>query len=69
MSDGPHHIDAEREAFDLLRVRLQSERADAVKALRSICRAYGDNDWADTVPLGDVIRNHLHVPLDEAQGG
>jgi len=69
MSDGPHHTDAEREAFDLLRVRLQTERSEAVKALRSICRAYGDNDWADTVPLADVIRNHLHVPLDEAQGG
>lgn len=69
MGDGPHHIDAERDAREAERARLEAERADAIRALRSVCRVYGDNEWSDTVPLGDVIRNHLHVPLDEAQGG
>ncbi len=69
MGDGPHHTDAERDSRDAERARLERERADAVKALRSVCRGYGDNEWADSVPLADVIQNHLHVPLDEAQGG
>ncbi len=39
--------------------RWRLERADAIAALRSICEAYGDNDWPDNLHLGDIIEKHL----------
>lgn len=35
------------------------EREDIVIALRSLCGRFGDNDWPDSLHLGDVIEKHL----------
>ena len=41
------------------------ERQAAVNQLRQLCDKYGDNDWPDSLHLGDVIEKHLARPLDE----
>jgi hypothetical protein len=35
------------------------EREDIISQLRSVCAEFGDNDWEDTLHLGDVIEKHL----------
>jgi hypothetical protein len=35
------------------------ERSEAIQTLRQLCAAHGDNDWPDTLHLGDVIDKHL----------
>lgn len=39
------------------------ERQEAIEALRSVCEAFGDNDWAANGYLSDVIEKHLHRHL------
>lgn len=41
------------------RDKLFTERAEMVKALRSMCAEQGDNGWTDSDWLPDVILNHL----------
>ena len=36
-----------------------AERVVAVAQLRRICEDHGDNDWPDSLHLGDVIDKHL----------
>lgn len=43
----------------------RTERADIVIALRSLCERYGDNDWPDSLHLGDVIDKHLACYLGD----
>lgn len=42
-----------------------AERQAAVNALRDLCDAFGDNDWPDSLHLGDVIEKHLARHLYE----
>ena len=44
--------------------KMAVERVEAVTALRSVCGAFGDNDWPDNLALADVIEKHLHVHLE-----
>lgn len=39
--------------------RWAAERAEVVAMLRRECEEFGDNDWADTLHLSDVIEKHL----------
>jgi hypothetical protein len=41
------------------------EREATVAALRSVCGAYGDNDWTEQLHLADVVEKHLGRHLDE----
>lgn len=41
------------------------ERETAVRALRQVCKDYGDNDWPDNLSLADVVEKHLHRNLGE----
>lgn len=43
------------------------ERADAVACLRTVCEAFGDNDWPDDLHLADVIQKHLARHLHESE--
>ena len=43
------------------------ERLDTLQILRQMCARYGDNDWDDTLHLGDVLEKHLWKHL-EIQG-
>ena len=36
-----------------------TEREEAIHSLRRICEGHGDNDWAETLHLGDIIDKHL----------
>lgn len=51
---------------DFTRERLIAEREEAISALRSLCREFGDNDWDEKLSLADVIEKHLgrhlHAP-------
>lgn len=49
----------ELDGEDLTRERLMLERADAIAALRRVCREHGDNDWTDNLYLSDIIDKHL----------
>lgn len=44
--------------------RLIAEREDAIAALRSMCEDYGDNEWAETLSLADIIEKHLRPNVD-----
>lgn len=44
---------------DLTVARLVLEREQAIQALRSLCREFGDNDWKIDSPLGEIIERHL----------
>ena len=35
------------------------ERSEIVAQLRDVCDSFGDNDWLDSLHLGDVIEKHL----------
>lgn len=39
------------------------EREEIVAVLRGVCRRHGDNEWPDTLHLGDVIEKHLERHL------
>jgi len=47
------------EALNTARVAWIEERQAAVNALRDLCETFGDNDWPDTLHLGNVIEKHL----------
>lgn len=36
-----------------------AEREETINRLRTICHDFGDNDWPETLHLGDVIEKHL----------
>jgi len=44
------------------------EREATVAALRSVCAAYGDNDWDERLHLADVVEKHLGRNLDGELG-
>lgn len=51
-----------------------SERQDAVNVLRQVCVDHGDNDWSDSLHLGDAIEKHLwryleNNPIQDGQSG
>jgi len=48
---------------------LVREREETISALRSVCQAFGDNDWPDDLHLGDVIDKHLRRHLEEWRQG
>lgn len=48
--------------------RLVSEREQIVAKLRDLCADFGDNDWPNSLHLGDVIEKHLAPYLDELKG-
>lgn len=56
--------DAEPTAAEV--ARLQSERQEAIAALRDLCGEHGDNDWSDSLYLSDIISKHVHCTLDAA---
>jgi hypothetical protein len=35
------------------------ERKGAIRLLREICEAHGDNDWPDDLQLEDILEKHL----------
>ena len=41
-----------------------SEREQTVAMLRQVCEQHGDNDWAETLHLADVVDNHLMKHLE-----
>lgn len=51
---------------ELIVERLIAEREDIISVLRRLCAHYGDNDWDETLHLGDVIEKHLWSHLDDA---
>jgi hypothetical protein len=51
---------------DAALARAVAELEDVRSALRRICATHGDNDWEDTLHLGDVLEKHLERHLDEA---
>lgn len=44
---------------EAMRLRWILEREDAVAQLRMLCDDFGDNDWPDSLYLGDAIEKHL----------
>lgn len=42
------------------------ERGAAIEILRKLCSEFGDNDWPDSMPLADIISNHLEKHLGES---
>jgi hypothetical protein len=46
---------------------LRQELEDVRGALRDLCKDFGDNDWADDLHLGDVVRKHLAKHLYDAR--
>lgn len=48
----------------LHRVRLISEREDAIAMLRRVCEEHGDNDWEESLHLADIIEKHLWRHLE-----
>lgn len=38
---------------------LRIERAEAIVALRDICREHGDSEWPDDMHIADIINKHL----------
>ncbi len=57
------------EPADRDRAQLVAELEDVRACLRSLCEDFGDNDWADDLHLGDVIRKHLEPYLGEESEG
>ena len=53
----------ERHKFS--RAQLALERENGIRALRSICDDFGDNDWPDNLTLIDIISKHLENHLHE----
>ena len=45
-------------------VRLKSEREDVISVIRMVCEDYGDNQWDESMHLGDVIDKHLYKHLN-----
>lgn len=39
------------------------ERNETIAALRSLCAAFGDNDWSNDLHLADVVAKHLEPYL------
>ena len=39
--------------------RFVGEREDAIAQLRTLCEEVGDNDWEESLLLGDIIEKHL----------
>lgn len=46
----------------------QQERSDIIRALRVLCKDYGDNEWIEADHLGDVIEKHLAKYLWKKNG-
>lgn len=44
---------------------LLQEREAVVSILRRVCELHGDNDWAPSLHLADVIEKHLLPYLEE----
>lgn len=55
------------EAAGVAHVAWIGERQAAITALRDLCDDFGDNDWPDTLYLGDIIEKHLARPLYRAR--
>jgi len=53
------------ESNDKQLISLIEEREAVIAQLREICEVYGDNDWDNTLHLGDVIEKHLGRHLHE----
>jgi hypothetical protein len=55
---------------DATRANWVIEREWAIRALRSVCEIWGDNDWGPDLNLADVIskhlERHLHANRDES---
>lgn len=49
--------------------RRETEREEAVEALREVCEAYGDNDWSPGLRLADIVEKHLHRHLRVRESG
>ena len=43
------------------------EREGIIAQLRDVCDSFGDNDWDDTLNLGDVIEKHLGRHLSSSE--
>jgi hypothetical protein len=48
-------------------VRAVQEREDTVRLLRTICRDFGDNEWADDLYLRDIVEKHLWRHLESGR--
>ncbi len=57
----PSHPDRKQLSWEL-------ERAEALAALRTVCRDHGDNEWPDNLHLADIIEKHLGRHLDTPKG-
>lgn len=44
---------------------LALQRSELVTALRSVCRDFGDNSWAEDMNLADVVEKYLERQLNE----
>ena len=42
------------------RASLLLERYYAITALRQLCEEHGDNNWADSLHLADIIDKHVY---------
>lgn len=42
----------------------ERERADTIRALRSLCSLYGDSHWEDTLHMADIVEKHLGRDLE-----
>lgn len=46
---------------------LALQRSALVTALRSVCRDFGDNSWAEDMNLADVVEKYLERQLNEKE--
>jgi len=58
----------EGEPIEVVAARLATQLEETRQALRSVCKAYGDNRWTDDLHLADVVEKHLGRPLDDELG-
>ena len=60
LSEALHHLPRGRAT----KHEWRRERNRAVAMLREVCERHGDNDWHDTMDLGEVIEKHLLRKLE-----